>query len=526
MGATTSVRETTGSRSIYADVSLFRQSRDGVAIFERDTPAPGCVWSGESTMTDIKSATNEMRESIVSHLLGNPIEFANTFRWNATLNVPAIQYIPTDDGCRCEWTEIAPAPQPADEERQRRRRSCSIVKPLGPEGAVGIPYLAECDNVTDKFILKRSPLPQLPLDITIMRSDVIMARLTDARAYTKALALNCVADVPAYLLGSPELVNETLIGYVLQYIMNPTPTLNLQYSGAPVFRAHTYIQQYDAFLCSKKSKKRTPAAYNVMELASLGELSTFLTKVVEGDITEYGNLATVLLNVCQQLVLTLYYLQKYYGFTHGDLKSKNVFVKQLDPQQYPYVIEWGVQYKVPNLGFVACVADYGKCAVSLPTVVPSSREQLFVRLYTRRQMGEALLRRLSRFTPKVYINKETNETSYRLSGDETMLTIGLFFLGLPTLLSLDTYAIIASVLLISPKVLKTMLTVPQLREMLLAIFPWTEHHLEVQVHAYIKSKPALKQRMRIKFTYAFLKNTNLYCNASKKALDALFPRSR
>lgn len=95
-----------------------------------------------------------------------------------------------------------------------------------------------------------------------------------------------------------------------------------------------------------------PCLYVANELAN-GDLHTYVTKK-----TEIFTPA-VIENCVFQLVAACYAFEKYYLMTHNDLHLKNVLVHEIQPGGYwEYRIN-GKTYRVPNLGYVFVVWDFG-----------------------------------------------------------------------------------------------------------------------------------------------------------------------
>ncbi len=77
-----------------------------------------------------------------------------------------------------------------------------------------------------------------------------------------------------------------------------------------------YIYQYDAFYCEN-------GGYNITEFADQGDLSEFLGKIDPANVTD-----NFLVDILRQVLEPLAILKDpLYGFIHGDLKCRNVFVK-------------------------------------------------------------------------------------------------------------------------------------------------------------------------------------------------------
>ena len=500
MGASSS------SPAVFSDVSLFRTFSEGIVDTDaRAEPSP----RGSNDHLLQKSAA--FRWDILKRLTGNPVKFVDQFYWHAKVDVRGAlmrSVLPVDEECRCRFVETGDTIQDIGSgARWQRRRSCTVVRPLGPRGVVGVPYLATCDATHEQFILKESRILEPPT-MFIRRGVSVLRKLSVN--YTKLLALGCSPDIPQYVLSSPEYVNETLIGYALEYILNPPTTdASLQYTGTH-FRSHCYVQQFDAFVCLKK-------AFNAMEFAGLGDLGEFVTKhcVGGGDPSSgFGYPADVLLNICQQLVGTLFYLQKGHGFTHSDLKVRNVFCKRLDARRIANVLELG-DVRVPNMGFACALADYGKCSISLKM----RTGHRFVRLHTEHRRARLLLRTLFKFNPDVTVDPTTNRSSFRFTDNTHLLTLRLFFLGIGTYVSLDTYVVLASLLAVDARATETMGRHPVIRRMLNALWPH-EDIVDRALRGIAKTRD-VKTRLGLHYAYRFLWGTQMQCSATETAWKIL-----
>lgn len=495
------------SSNVFSDVSLFRSFNEGLVA----APPPGPHTSPQVDYCDNPENFNDdprahsaaFRWDIIKRLTHNPVDFVNKFYWYAKLNVAALlSVLPVDDACRCKFAHRRGYDADAD-------HSCTLVRPLGPKGVAGVPYVARCTTTGDSFVVKESRTLDTPT-MFITRGSSVLKKMSVG--YTKMLALGCSPELPHYVISSPEYVNETLIGYALEYIMNPPVGHSLQYAVLdPVpFRSHCYVQQFDAFVCNNK-------AFNVMELAGLGDLSEFVVKYGAGAASEAAAHSQfgvtppeVLLNVCQQLVGSLCYLQKWHGFSHSDLKVKNVFCKRLATDRVEHVLEFG-DVRIANLGFACALADYGKCSISLK----SDAGHRFVRLHTEHRSAKMLLRTLFKFHPELTMDPKTNRASFRFNDSTHLLTLRLFFMGIGTYVSLDTYAVIASLMGVDPRVTQVMGDHPVIRRMLRVM--WPNEDVVARALRGFRKTPDPKKRLGIHYAYNFLKRTDMQCDATERA---------
>jgi len=94
--------------------------------------------------------------------------------------------------------------------------------------------------------------------------------------------------------------------------------INLIFKNLPYIK--NYIYQYDAFYCNTSSGL---IGKNILEFANKGDLSNFLEQQKD-NINE-----SFLIDLLMQIFIPLGFLKnKKYGFTHADLKCKNIFVKE------------------------------------------------------------------------------------------------------------------------------------------------------------------------------------------------------
>jgi hypothetical protein len=64
-------------------------------------------------------------------------------------------------------------------------------------------------------------------------------------------------------------------------------------------------------------------------------------------------------NAYFQITTAIYTLQKYFNMTHLDLHSDNILVKKVKLSGYWSYIINGITYKVPNLGYIFYINDFG-----------------------------------------------------------------------------------------------------------------------------------------------------------------------
>ena len=102
--------------------------------------------------------------------------------------------------------------------------------------------------------------------------------------------------------GNDDFTNQTIMHLILNTILGYQPN---------------YVHQYDAFYCRNEG-------YNIMELANGGDLSDYLSR--QSSITD-----ELMYDIIKQILQPLSLLKRDdYGFVHGDLKARNIFVHRTE----------------------------------------------------------------------------------------------------------------------------------------------------------------------------------------------------
>ena len=88
-----------------------------------------------------------------------------------------------------------------------------------------------------------------------------------------------------------------------------------------------YVYQYDAFYCKNKSQFD---GYNIVDIANRSDVSTYIEYLVankrQNEIDD-----NFIINILKQILLPLGVLKcKKFGFSHSDLKCRNVFVSEVN----------------------------------------------------------------------------------------------------------------------------------------------------------------------------------------------------
>jgi hypothetical protein len=68
-------------------------------------------------------------------------------------------------------------------------------------------------------------------------------------------------------------------------------------------------------------------------------------------------------NAYFQITIALYSLQRYFNMTHFDLHAENILVKKVKKGGYNVYIINNTKYKVPNLGYIFYIIDFGQAFI-------------------------------------------------------------------------------------------------------------------------------------------------------------------
>jgi hypothetical protein len=228
------------------------------------------------------------------------------------------------------------------------------VRPLGPRGAVGIPYvvaigtkimiakLTKVDDLYSKY------LSEPPTSLSGYPSDRYAVR-------------NCLTDIRVNnirYIASDEFTNETLIAYILNH-------LESQQKIPPL-----YVRHYQGAICTDPVSGEK-YGLNLMENCDLGPLDklpahpNFSSHVYTYNVNDEGMTKVLqlvepetILQILTQITVGLHTLQTYINFTSGDLKAGNIFVKS-DSIDTTYM-------SIPLKSSFTCkIADYGKSSCML-----------------------------------------------------------------------------------------------------------------------------------------------------------------
>lgn len=271
----------------------------------------------------------------------------------ATITIPKVPFIPHNDPHICCIVDKMDGINNTDE-------SCSnmIVRPLGPKGKVGVPYIIQDDNGT--MIAKLTQVDKLYSSYLVVPPTSLASFIGKNRAVK-----HCISDIKLShirYIASDEFTNETLIAYILNYLILENSKLGKQ---LPLL----FVRHYQSGICEKNTGD--VVGLNIMENCDLGPLdnlpdhSGFDAYIQDYIIDDNGReVITSLVNpenilqILTQITVGLHMLQTLVNFTSGDLKAGNIFVKS-EPINETYM---GISLNAP---FTCKIADYGKSSCML-----------------------------------------------------------------------------------------------------------------------------------------------------------------
>ena len=254
----------------------------------------------------------------------------------------------------------------------------SFKKALGKSGKIGIPYIFEVYG--QDIIIKMSKNINL-----FSRNHADLERYQCFGYYIDNP--KCVPQMKTMKVinGSSEYVNETIIGFLLNYIF-----FNSYFSSEKNFSFNGYPNKASdlsnsVFQIGYFQNEKDGVGYNVMEKCDntldklfnnddFSKIKFFIGRKFIGrkKITNRNDIMMMLL---QQINNTLEILKKEYSFNHGDLKGGNFFYKIDDSYlNVDYPINGYEYYKNNKKGiFCSCnirlkIADYGKSSMTYNSV--------------------------------------------------------------------------------------------------------------------------------------------------------------
>lgn len=406
-----------------------------------------------------------------------PIEFRGI-----PMPVPPIPFIPYDDSSLCcilDEIEGFETDEPAC-------RPLTITA-LGPKGKVGIPYIIKSNTGT--MVVKISKVSNLHCDYRAQPPGSITALDSRERKH-------CITNVKfstIRYIASDEFTNETLIAYALNFLAD-------ELSLPPLF-----VRHYQGAICSINDELH---GLNIMENCDLGTLSAlpehpaFTEYVKEHEVDDHGYYIDerlidpdVCFQILAQVTVGLHMLQSYAGFTSGDLKAGNVFVKS-DPIDIEYL---GIRLKAP---FTCKIADFGKSSCMLPRANGTA-----LRFYTESTLADIYL---AIYTWDPDIEKEDGEYYYTVGYVFTsQIYPKIWHMGIPFYRSFDYYTVLVS-MLTHPAFYYTFFSNPILRSVFWDPI-WKDDNIEVvnRIHHYVLERTGRS----INDAIAILKGMRLKCDA-------------
>jgi hypothetical protein len=345
---------------------------------------------------------------------------------SSSISIPQIPFIPYNDPNIC--CIVNKIENTTDEQCPN-----VSVRPLGPKGKVGIPYIVTNGNSTtiakltkiDKLFSKYHTTPPTSLSSFIKsRSDESIKQ--------------CISDIPLNnirYIASDEFTNETLIAYVLNYLVIENARVGNQ---LPIL----FVQHYQAGICGKN------IGINIMEYCDMGTLdnlprhSKFISNVQDYMVNNDGQQAIISLadsvsiqQILTQIAVGLNMLQSLVNFTSGDLKAGNIFIKS-DPLDMKYL---GITLKAP---FTCKIADYGKSSCML--YKPNGETLTGIRFFNESDLADVYLY----FHPfEDNIIMEDGEYYYTVENTfNSQVYTRTRHMGIPFYHSFDYYTVLVSML--------------------------------------------------------------------------------
>jgi len=203
-------------------------------------------------------------------------------------------YFNIDIDCICQELLI-------QDQEDRADFAFSVGKMLA-RGKVGEAFLL---NYNENYLIMKSIRGVVPKEYLSLRVLKVSDNIEALSIMNPGLEKNVWTKKQT---GSPKLIavggdnfsNQTCLHMILNTILKNNPN---------------YVYQYDAFYCGD-------GGYNVTEFATQGDLSSYLDRVLEEDITE-----EFLRDLFTQVLKPLSVLKSdLFSFVHADLKARNVFV--------------------------------------------------------------------------------------------------------------------------------------------------------------------------------------------------------
>ena len=409
---------------------------------------------------DIKSFDpiifNSLKSTIITNFLTDPLSFLHTLHTTPILGYSG-RYL---NSIICQLT--------SDKTR---------LKPLGPSGKIGIPYLLTIDkdeDMIEEYILKRS---HINFDINLRESPpTTLSILTKYQDLLASCHMDSIENLENLdYLGLDEFTNEVMIAYILDYLLSQ-------------IELPTYLRHDLGFTCGSYG-------YNLMEYADMGTLDRvdddnkwgmyYVDGIVDSEIIWL---------IIQQLVITLHYLESTVDYIHGDGKSANIFISS-----EPCFIKY---YNIIVDSPITCkIGDYGKSSLTFNNI----------RIYNHNRGADAYLR-LDPFVPRIEL---TTPPSYMITRSTSIqLYTRLRHMGVPYYRGYDIYAFIVSMLL-HPMIFGGFFRDGRMRGLWEVM--WFEEDTEMMYQRILRAKSVETHSFGV--IYKMLKNVRLKCPITSILLD-------
>lgn len=378
---------------------------------------------------------------------------------------------------------------------------------LGPGGKIGIPYLLQ-DQDGNKLIMKLSK-------ITDYKSEFSLTPASNTSNNSKL----CLSKTNLYdmsFIKSDEFTNETLVGYILNGKIKDTD---------PQF----FVKHYQGYICQnigdinkgsllnrKIFSEGDKLGVNIMEYCDLGMVSTiaqhryFKQFMAKYHVNHLGTASVKeLFNVdlikciLTQIVVGLDVMQTRCGFTSGDLKAGNVFIKS-DPVDVEYR---GIRIEAP---FSCKIADYGKSSAQI-----TQRDGHAVRFYTDNKWANIYLT-LHPFENEFYLSE--GELYYRPDLLPTQMYTRTRHMGIPYYQSFDYYTFLVSFLTI-PEVYYTFFSNVELMQIFwyTAFDESTANSVRKEIYRHVVDGTGAKYADAL----SIIRTSALKCDAIELVIQAL-----
>jgi len=386
----------------------------------QDTQSSVTIDDMLSNQNDIVRALVYMPRILVNyiHHEGSAVQFRG-----ADVKIPPLPLIVNNDPSICCFLDKI-------NRSNGSNQSCAnlTINPLGPKGETSVPYIIK-DHVGNTMMVKFNKIKKLHAAYHNSPPTALDHFEDDGKQVDQCISHIKLTNI--HYIGSDEFTNETLIAYVLNYMLTIKPL--------PVL----FVQHYQGIVCSNKATGQF-IGINIMENCDLGTLNKlsehpmFQEHVQQYNI-EYNNtqLSIRLIHpetirqIFTQVIVSLHMLQTYVSFTSGDMKAANIFVKS-DEINTEYL---GIKLKAP---FTCKISDYGKSSCML------HKTNAYVRFYNETTAANVYLA-FHPFTHDIFedLGEYFFTTNYVFN---SQLYTRIRHMGIPYYYSFDYYTLLVSIL--------------------------------------------------------------------------------